>query len=147
MKVHILRVSKRRDKPGQKIYDTIQSISSAFPVIFRWRKKLSLEVSSINLMWYKNIMLTKKYAILLKSDIEIIHFFIHLFLTNLSQKHKIICLNKMKLGANFKNIFLNPKSNFTICEKNQQQLKLVLKSYCFFICLIFRFLGVLPNAL
>ena len=30
----------------------------------------------------------------------------------------------MKIGANSKKIFLNPKSNFTICEeKNQQQLK------------------------
>ena len=68
-----------------------------------------------------------------------------LFLTKLSQKHKIIFLNKMKLGTNPKKLFLHPKSNFTICEKNLQQLRLFLKSYdSFLIFLIFRFLGVLP---
>ena len=71
--------------------------------------------------------------------------FLPLFLTNLSQKHKIIFINKMKLGTNSKKLFLHPKSNFTICEKNLQQLRLFLKSYdSFLIFLIFRFLGVLP---
>ena len=51
----------------------------------------------------------------------------------------------MKLGTNPKKVFLYPKSNFTICEKNLQQLRLFLKSYdSFLIFLIFRFLGVLP---
>ena len=72
--------------------------------------------------------------------------FLPFFLTNLSQKHKIFFLNQMKLGTNSKILFLNPKSNFTKCEKNLQQLKLFLKSYnSFSIFLIFRFLGVLPK--
>ena len=67
------------------------------------------------------------------------------FLTKLSQKHKIIFSNKMKLGKNPKKLFLHPKSNFTICEKNLQQVGLFLKSYdSFVIILIFRFVEVLP---
>ena len=90
-------------------------------------------------------LLTKKYALFLKSDFEIAHFLTSFFLTKLAQKHKIIFLNKMKLGTNPKKLFLHPKSNFTICEKNLQQLRLFLKSCdSFLIFLIFRFSGVLP---
>ena len=68
------------------------------------------------------------WKLMLKSPI-----FWPIFSTNLSQKHKIICLDIIKLGANSKKLFLNPKSNFTICEINWQSLKLFLKSYnCFF---------------
>ena len=82
-------------------------------------------------------MLTKKYALLLKSDVEITHCS-----TNLSQKHKIICLNKIKLGANSKKYFLIQNQISQYVNKNWNYLK---KSYnCFWMCLIFRFLRVLP---
>ena len=50
-----------------------------------------------------------------------------LFLTKLSQKHKIIFLNKMKLGTNPKKLFLHPKSNFTICEKKSTTIMTIFK--------------------
>ena len=54
------------------------------------------------------------------------------FSTNLSQKHKINFLSSMRLVTVPQKLFPNPKSNFTICEKNWQWLKLVWQKYnCF----------------
>ena len=55
-----------------------------------------------------------------------------LFLTKLSQKHKIIFLNKMKLGTNPKKLFLHPKSNFTICEKKSTTIANIFKKLWLF---------------
>ena len=91
-------------------------------------------------------MLTKKYALFLKSDFEIDHFLTSFFLTKLAQKHKMIFLNKMKLGTKSKNYFLIQNQISQYVKKNLQQLRLFLKSYdSFVIFLIFRFLGVLPK--
>ena len=67
------------------------------------------------------------------------------FSTNLSQKHKINFLSSMKLVTVPQKLFPNPKSNFTICEKNWQWLELVWQRYnCFSIFPIFHFSSRLP---
>ena len=53
------------------------------------------------------------------------------FSTNLSQKHKINFLSSMKLVTVPQKLFPNPKSNFTMCEKNWQWLELVWQRYNF----------------
>ena len=70
------------------------------------------------------------------------------FLTNLSQKHKINFLSSMKLVTVPQKLFPNPKSNFTICEKNWQWLELVWQRYnCFSIFPIFHFSSRLPPSI
>ena len=67
------------------------------------------------------------------------------FSTNLSQKHKINFLSNMKLVTVPQKLFPNPKSNFTICEKNWQWLELVWQRCNFFsIFPIFHFSSRLP---
>ena len=61
-------------------------------------------------------MLTKKYALFLKSDFESDHFLTSFF-DKIVSKTQNDFLKKMKLGTNPKKLFLHPKSNFTICEK------------------------------
>ena len=91
-------------------------------------------------------MLTKRYALFLKSDFEIAHFLTSFFFDKIVSKTQNNFFKQNEAWHKPQKLFLHPKSNFTICEKkNLQQLRLFLKSYdSFFIFLIFRFLGVLP---